>query len=210
MRQFLITSALVIFLASQAQAQIGYGFEVGFNMSDYNIKSNGNIRKTNFKNGGRAGILADIPINEDFVFQPGVYYVTNGFHVDLPLGYERYKINTFELPLNVQYAIGDADNNHIFVGAGPFLAYNRDGKFNIHSGFVDSERRILTGASPANDIRSLDIGAGVNVGYRLPMGLFVRLRAQMGFRNLAPKNTTGDDNKMRSMGFCLSGGYWFR
>jgi hypothetical protein len=211
MKQLLLLAGILLATTATGYSQIGYGVEVGLNAGDYHVKLNGDTKKTDFKLGGRVGVIAGIPLNEDFVFQPGLLYVTNGYRADLPGAagsYERYRVNTIELPLNVQHAFGDEDEAHLFAGAGPYVAYNRNGQYHIHSGTVNSDRALKMGTWPTDDIKQMDIGVGVNGGYRLASGLFVRLKAQLGLRNLWPDEKA--DVKLRNFGFCISGGYWFR
>lgn len=207
MKHILLLTAMIITMAVQVQAQLGIGVELGFNASDYNIKKNNELKQTDMKFGGRLGGFVDYAFANHFYFQPGIYHVTNGYKSNLQNGYEQYTISTVEIPLNVVYKTGLFENSTFFIGAGPFLGYNRDGEYYIQNGSILSKKDLDFGKWPIDDIRKLDLGGGANIGYQNHTGFFLRARAQMGLLNLVPgKNRT---TSMESVGYCLSVGYIF-
>ena len=92
-RLLLLSVAFSSFIFS-AQAQVGFGIEAGFNVSDYTLKTNNNIKPTDPKLGGRLGVISDIGITDNFYFQPGLHYVTNGYKAFITNGYEQYILNS--------------------------------------------------------------------------------------------------------------------
>lgn len=206
MKKFLL-SACLCFGISSLHAQTGFGIEAGYNLSNYTIKSKGNMVPTDMRYGGRIGILSDMALTDNLYFQPGIYYVSNGYKMNITNGYHSYRINTIEIPLNIEYKIGMLGTNRVFLGAGPYVGLNKDGNLLVHTNITDSRRDLMLGAKKGNDFKALDLGAGVNVGFQLTAGLFARLRGQMGIANLDPMGSK--DSYVRNYSFSFSVGYLF-
>jgi hypothetical protein len=208
MNRLLLLSVVFSSFFFSAQAQVGFGIEAGFNVSDYTLKTNDNTKPTDPKLGGRLGIISDIGITDNFYFQPGLHYVTNGYKAFITNGYEQFILNTVELPLNIQYKFGALGNNRLYVGIGPYFAWNKDGYYRVFvNKFVDSRSDLRIGNGATDVLRSFDFGGGVNGGYQITEGLYVRVRAQMGFVDLLPGNNA--NTSARSVGYSISGGYIF-
>lgn len=206
MKRVLLVAGMFLAL-SPLRAQTGFGVEVGYNLSSYSIKSGGAMIPTDMRYGGRIGALSDIAINDNVYFQPGLYYVSNGFKSNIANGNQSYRINTIEIPLNIEYKIGMLGTNRVFLGAGPYFGWNKDGNVLVHTSVVDSRRDLMFGAGKGNDFKAVDLGAGVNVGFQLTAGLFARLRGQMGIANLDPSGA--NNSYARNYSFGLSVGYLF-
>lgn len=207
MKHIFLLSALLGAIALHSYAQMGLGIEAGANWSDYTVKLPAGTKKTQFKTGMRLGILSDMALSDNFYFQPGIYYLGGGYHTNLSNGYEQYDLNTIEVPLNIQYKIGPLGANRVFVGLGPFVAFNRSGSYHVRVPYVDSKRALHFGNDAADDIKYFDVGAGINVGYQITDGLFARVGAQMGIMDAAPKGVP--NTSAHSLGICVSAGYLF-
>lgn len=206
MKKLLFSACLVLGFGA-GYAQMGFGIEAGYNLSNYTIRSKGAMIPTDMRYGGRLGALADMALTDNLYFQPGIYYVSNGYKMNIANGYQSYRVNTIEIPLNIEYKIGMLGTNRVFLGAGPYVGWNKDGNVLVHTNVVDSRRDLMFGAKKGNDFKAIDFGAGVNVGFQLTAGLFARLRGQMGIVNLDPSGTK--DSYIRNYGFSLSVGYLF-
>ena len=195
--------------AGGAKAQLGFGGEVGLNCSNYMVKKSGTEVETKNRFGMRLGGLADIAISDNFFLQPGLYFVSNGYHRNFPGGKDEVGLNTLELPVNIEYKIGMLGTNRFFVGAGPYASLYTGGYYKVFSPlYVDSKSDLRIGGGATDQIRGFDLGLGANVGYQLTAGLFFRARVQAGLLNLAaPINN--NDNFVRSFNFCFSAGYIF-
>lgn len=206
MKRFLLVAGMFLAL-SPLRAQTGFGVEAGYNLSGYSVKSGGAMVPADVRYGGRIGALADLAITDNVYFQPGLYYVSNGFKSNIATGYQSFRINTIEIPLNFEYKIGMLGTNRVFLGAGPYFGWNKDGNVLVHTNVVDSRRDLMFGAGKGNDFKAVDLGAGVNVGFQLTAGLFARLRGQMGITNLDPSSAS--DSHVRNYSFGLTVGYLF-
>lgn len=206
MKKFLLSAAIIAGLG-QAHAQTGFGVEVGYHLSNYNMKSAGAMVPTDVRYGGRLGALADLAFTDNLYFQPGIYYVSNGYKLDIPNGYQSFRVNTLEVPLNIQYKIGMLGTNRVFLGAGPYVAANVHGNATTQTSTVSSRRDLMFGGKPGNDIKAFDFGLGANIGFQLTAGLFARARMQAGIVNQDPSGAK--DSYMRNYGFSLTVGYLF-
>jgi hypothetical protein len=196
-----LLTVLFSLVALASHAQCGFGLEAGANFSDYNM--------TEIKSGMRIGAFCDMRLSDKCYFQPGIYYVANGYKANLLKGYEQYNLNTIEVPLNIEYRIGTLFSNTLFIGAGPYFAFYGDGSYTIDAKPIYSKRALRLGNGATDDMRRFDFGCGVNLGYEIAEVLFVRARAQMGISDLLPSGW--QNSSANSMGGSLSvGGYIFR
>lgn len=205
--KFLPSLVALLLAAASANAQVGIGPELGFNASGYNhVKDNEKVN-TDLKYGGRIGVVFDWGLSDHLYLQPAALYVTNGYKEAFQNGTKTFLINTIEVPINLEYKFSTPEHNRFFVGAGPFIGFNKAGAVKTDVGKVHSRRDILIGTGDADEIIVFDLGAGVNGGYELSEGFYVRLRAQMGFLNIQPH---GDSfNSLKSYNFGISFGYLF-
>jgi hypothetical protein len=180
--------------------------------------------------GLRAGFVADLGISDNFSIQPGLQFVMKGARNEISLdegdntnGFEYQEqslinLNYIELPINIQYKTRE-DGTGFFVGAGPYFGYAISGKRSLQidstlyrggSRFhndVDIDDELSFGDNKNDDYKNLDIGLGVNAGYMLPMGAFVRAYGQYGFSNIFPVPEAKYETK--NYGFGISFGYMF-
>lgn len=207
MKRHLILSVVTLLVAAACSAQVGFGVEAGLNFSQYNVQFTDGTKNNNLKLAGRYGLLSEFAISDNFYFQPGFFYATNGYKHNLQGGYEKYVINSVEVPLNIEYKIGELGNPRIFVGAGPYIAYNKAGFYKIHiDRKVDSRRDLRIGSGATDDFKRWDMGFGVNVGYQFIPALLVRARWQMGLND---QSTGFANNSAHLMTFGITAGYLF-
>lgn len=207
MKRILLLSTAMFSMALTGTAQMGFGVEAGFNVSNYNVLYHGAMKETSFRNGGRFGVMSDMALTDNLYFQPGICYVTTGYRNNIAGGYQQMTVKSVEIPLFLQYKIGMLGTDRLFLGAGPFIGWNKDGNNYLHTATIDSRSDIKIGSKVGDGLRPIDIGAGINVGYQLTAGLVARLRGQMGFMDLDPTGLS--DMSIRSYSFCVSAGYMF-
>ena len=229
MKKVLLTAATAALALGADAQQTRYGFEIGAHLGNVvqELPERGRIegqdptstfRKEHVDGrpnvGLRAGLVADFGISDNFSIQPGLQFVMKGvrneFTVDLPGApnteyQEKMNLNYIELPIYLQYKTRE-DGTGFMVGAGPYFGYAFGGK--IVSQINDTEvgdRELSFGDNNNDDIKNLDVGVGVNLGYMLPSGVFVRGYGQWGFSNLYPVPEAKYETK--NYGFGLSVGY---
>ncbi len=205
MKKIILVTFALSLSAIYSYAQLGFGAEAGFNASDYHVKMSGNTASTDYKFGARVGILSDIALSDNFYFQPGVYYLNGGYKTTITGGTVETIVHSIQIPLNIQYKIGALGSNRFFVGAGPYVDWNKDGYSHLRAGSIDSRSDLKIGSTVIDQLKAIDLGIGANVGYQITEGLFVRFRYQMGFLNLYPGGVP--NSSIKNTGFCLSAGY---
>lgn len=223
---FLTAAAAAMALGANAQ-QSRYGIEIGAHMGNLvqELPETGRIGEnptSTFRKqhidarpnlGLRAGLVADFGISDNFSINTGLQFVMKGarneFSVDTPVVNTEYQekinLNYIEVPVYVQYKTRE-DGTGFMVGAGPYFGYAFGGK--IVSQINDTEvgnRELSFGDNANDDIKNLDIGVGLNVGYMLPVGVFVRGYGQYSFSNIYPVPEAKYETK--NYGFGLSVGY---
>ena len=200
----LLTGFLVTFFA---HAQIGYGPEVGLNISDYYGKAAGKKISTDVKYGGMFGANVEIELTDHFFLLPGLFNYRNGYTTPHSTGTSTIAINTIEIPVNIEYKFGPPERVKFFVGLGPYVGINYGGTLITSAPSVYSTRDVYIGSTADNDIKRIDVGmAGWGV-YQITRGLFFRARYQHGILNMRP---SGDaNNTLRNYSFSLSAGYMF-
>ncbi len=182
--------------------------------------------------GLRAGLVADIGVSDNFSIQPGLQFVMKGARNEFSLTetnasgrefktqvQDLLNINYIELPINVQYKTRE-DGTGFFVGAGPYVGYAFSGKRSLQTetsrkggGLTDSTAKTQSddpldfGDNAGDDIKNLDVGIGLNVGYMLPAGAFVRGYGQYSFSNIYP--VAESDYETKNYGFGITLGYMF-
>ena len=207
MRLYHFLFAVLLCTAVSATAQIGFGPEVGFNLSNYTGKENGKKISHSPKYGGMFGGILELEISDHFFFLPGLFDYRNGFAESYAGGTKTYAVNTIEVPLNIEYKFGPPQKVKFFVGAGPYFDLNYDGTVVTSVLPIYSTYDIRMGNDATDDIRSFDIGLGAFGVYQITRGLFFRARYQYGFLNMLPQGNT--NNSLYNRSFSLSLGYMF-
>lgn len=143
--------------------------------------------------GFRAGVMADIPVSEQFSIRPQLLYSVKGTKVNLgdllggvPTGVDPKQLeltlnyNFLELPVLVMYGL-DAGPGRVVLGAGPYAAYLLKASSTFDGKTLNDD---LTGA------KRLDYGLAASAGYELPMGVTLSAYYSLGLANLAAGSAT--------------------
>jgi hypothetical protein len=220
MKKTILSLVAVGLMATAANAQIAIAPELGLNLSDISAKSQDpaggtHTTSTSMRPGLAVGAIVDIGITGNIFFQPGLFYeMTGAKSTDAPQS--KININTLVIPLNFEYKFGVAGGNRFFAGVGPYIGYNISGKETWDAdpaNYIPAGSHTLTFGSDkgsalgtGDDLKALDLGLGLNVGYLLSNGFYVRAHYQMGLTNLLPG---GDDkNSFKTSAFGLTVGYY--
>lgn len=195
-------------LCAGAFAQFSVGPEAGLLFSNYTGKSNGETVNTKPVFGARFGATADLGLGSHFAVQSGLLYVINGYQLDYFILSQKVTINTLEVPLNVFWKSGEPGDDRFFVGVGPYIGWNMSGKYKETGNGASETRSLNIGDKVGeDDSKRTDYGIGVNLGYQLSMGLFIRAHFQKGLANLQPGGNA--DNIAQNMNYGISFGYLF-
>jgi hypothetical protein len=173
--------------------------------------------ESDFATGVRLGGIVDIPLSANIFFTPGLSLITNGgsaiTYVNGSTGRKEYsehtwRIYTLAIPLQIQYKFGQPNDGRFFIGGGVTVGYNIRGAINPPS--IKGES-LKIGSSKTDDIKPLDVSAGIRGGYELENGLFFCVRSEIGFSNLRPQSLVEYPfiSKIYSNSFALQIGYVF-
>ncbi|MDE0470385.1 MAG: porin family protein [Ekhidna sp.] len=209
-----ITLTLSIILISLTStltfSQVRIGFQGGLNLNDVagdKIEDDSYVGNTKFKAGVNFGVVADIALQEQFSFQPGLLYTSKGtsekgLEDD---DYNMVRLDYLEVPLLFNYSFTDQFSGFI----GPYFAFGLGGvdkyKFiNGQKGEVDykatggevklSELRFAEEAYLISELipedeeicfNNVDYGLNFGVGFNLSNEATIRLGYSLGLNNLS-------------------------
>lgn len=205
----MILLASVALIAQTASAQLSIAPEAGFQMTNANIKFGGDKVDTKMKAGFRVGANLDMGLTENLHVQAGLFYSGMGTKKDAQLGglvpEQTISYNYLQIPVYINYMTGKAGDNRFFAGVGPYLGYAIGGKAKMG----DNSEDIKIGTEKGeDDIKPMDFGVNVNIGYMLSMGLYARAHYSMGLSNNVPGGDS--DFSGKNSGFGISLGYAFK
>lgn len=219
----ILTTLLFVVFTLGAQRQIKYGVVAGF---DYTTIAN--IEDNDWRPGFKAGIKADIPLNEKFNFQPALLFSTKGCEGDIynfstDYSHLSYTItsNYIELPLLFTYNIPLSGKTKFLIAAGPYLAIGIGGKtkMSIDNGFDSYELKWNTfdGFNEEYEEYSLsspsmerfDWGLATGIGMQINK-VQVLLNYDFGFQDLYEDNFSDQSTGRNSHWVVgISAGYFF-
>lgn len=193
-------------------------------------------QKNKVKVGLLAGFVASVPINSMLAFRPELNFIQEGTKQTISGNYTFYTfeqqheitLNYIQLPLNVVYKI-PAGAGTAFLGLGPVLQFGISGKdkykFTSATDPADNETKtydVKFDGKKSDDItdpndtdghlKRFDAGINVLAGYKLPMGVFVKLGYSHGFINIDPNKDNADASdrsSYKNSGFNVVVGYMF-
>lgn len=203
-RKLILFALLIVSISSEAQIKVGP--EAGVYIGSISRSVQGFSVNNSVRPGLRAGLNADFAINDNFSIQPGLFYTGRSTKSTLDFFVisieQSLSVNYLELPVNFVYKAGSPDKGRIFIGVGPYIGYALGGKTKTDipnslflQGFINDpsllgllteDRNINVGVDTTDDVRPIDIGANISIGYEFPFGLFFRGQVGMGFMNTAP------------------------
>jgi Outer membrane protein beta-barrel domain len=199
MKKIILSLLSVAAITSAANAQIAFAPELGLNLANMAINDEGTKVSTSMKAGLTVGAIVDIGFTDNLYLQPGLFYMMNG----AKFSGGSYNVNTIQIPVNVEYKLGDPGDNRFFFGAGPYLGYNVSANTKVGS----TNTKIDIGTDKTKDgLKPLDIGLGVNLGYLLSNGFFARAHYQLGLTDLNPVGKS--DHSIKTSGLGLTVGYY--
>jgi hypothetical protein len=192
-------------IATATNAQMIIGPELGLNMANMSVKTAGSSVTTSMKAGLAIGASLNFGLTDNLFLQPGLFYLMNGCKAKVPVPTggtvdADFNVSTIQIPINVQYMLGEAGENRFFFGVGPYLGYNIGAKMKSGS----NSSTVDVGTDKAKDgLKPMDFGAGINVGYLLASNWFVRVHYQFGFANLDPISDADNSKKASALGITV-------
>ncbi len=223
MKNKLLSIALILLLSAsftiaQEKAKMSFGVLGGVNYQNLNGKDLGGDKlKNDMLLGFHGGINVQMPITQDFYFQPGVMYSTKGSENTSGSLTTNTKLNYIEIPLNFVYKTS-VGNGFFMLGFGPYISYGISGNVKTTGGSLTIDRDVeFKNVVETDDniltpyYKAFDAGANIFVGYEMSSGLFLQLDTDFGMLNINPeyKILSTDKSSTKNTGFGLSLGYRF-
>ena len=209
----LILAALIIATTYTAHAQVALGLEGGLNFANYIQKTENEKRNSDYVSGARISLLIDGALGGHCFLQSGLMYVEDGtkftIHDQANNPYILcLNVNTLALPINFIYKTGKPKHGHFFLGGGIYLGANFGGTSRTFPATIFN-RPLKFGSESTDDLKRVDIGGILNIGYQTKSRLFVRASYHMGFTNLNPTGTIDGAVTVKNSNIGLTVGYLF-
>ncbi|MBO9727217.1 MAG: PorT family protein [Chitinophaga sp.] len=198
-----LLSAAALLVASLSFGQTKWGIVAGPQFSSITGKASGSSKETsNLLVGVRAGVTADLPLGDDFFIGTGLLYSGKGGKAknsDI-----KTTLSYLELPVHFMFK-PEVGSGRLVLSAGPYFAYGISGKMKDVPLLGDVD--VYDDKAGFSKQKRFDAGAGINVGYEMPMGLYFGLNTDLGLINTA--DNTSNDRKFKNTSFGVSVGYKF-
>ncbi|MGE5106443.1 MAG: porin family protein [Sphingobacteriales bacterium] len=212
----LILSVLLVTAFALVNAQnIRFGVQAGVTFASAKAKILGLNITSDSKVGFTAGVLADIPIADQFVFQPSLNFTQKGSKLSETDGADKIEskqtLNYIELPLNFLFQT-EAGSGKFFAGIGPALGYGISGKAKdketINGTTTETTEDIKFGTDKQNDhYKPFEFSGNILAGYELSNGAFIAVNYNLGLNNIDVEGSSDYTYKNRYFGIRI--GYKF-
>jgi opacity protein-like surface antigen len=207
MKKIVFATLTGLLSAGLASAQIRIAPELGLNLASVSGKNGGESMSSGMKIGGRVGAIVEFGLTKNIYLRPGLQYsMLGGKNGDLNEGMDvdvTETINYLQVPVNVLYKLGNPGEGRFYVGLVPYVGFALSGKGKIDDKSFDLE---IGSDKDKDDLKPLDFGAGIKVGYEMPMGLYVDASYMLGLTNNLPGGDA--DNKMSNRNITIGVGYF--
>jgi hypothetical protein len=176
-------------LSLVSRAQVRVGAAIGVSAAKMEGRLNGEGRT-----GVMSSLVLDAPIKNNFSFLPTLSYVQKGVTEPHPAGTliskQYVALRYMELSPNIVYHIGSMTGSSFFIGLGPSLDLNLPSKRVTITDGNKTYQDILFGPTAENDVRGMDYGVNLLMGWRTKPGFFFMVNYNKGFRDISPEAAT--------------------
>jgi len=222
MKKVFFSTALLVagaFFSATAQSTtakssgISFGIRAGVNLQNINGRDfNDDKLENKLVPRFQAGVVADIPLADQFYIQPGLLFSGKGAKENG--SDDNVSVSYLEVPLTFLFKpmLG---TGHLLLGVGPYVGFAVTGRVTDPNDNKQTIKfkNIITPAEALTDpyLRRMDAGANLLFGYELSNNLSIQLNSQLGLAKINPEIEGVSDNKtaLRNTGFGLSLGYRF-
>jgi hypothetical protein len=180
----LFVSVILLGSAVMAQTSAKLGIKAGLNVS--NVALEPEVIDKGTRLGFHGGLLAHIHVSPQIGIQPEILFSGQGFEDNT--NDAEWKLNYLNIPVMIQYMF----DNGFRLQAGPQVGFLLDGKIEGDAGGADVDI--------ADDLKKIDAGVGLGVGYLSYSGLGIEGRYNLGLTNINDVGT----NELRNRVFQIS------
>lgn len=225
MKNVRMLSLLLIcsFFAYTITAQVSFGLRGGVNFANVNATDAIEALAPDFKYTTAFSVagMAEIPITENFAFQPELAYTVKGFSLEesvnvelfntpIPLGVRAItKFGYLEAPLLGKVKFGN-ETVKAYIAAGPSFGYALNGNLQTRTNSIIDIKLIDTDINlDAIDYERFEVSgvAGAGLQFQTVFGqFFVDARYQHGFTELYDIPLV--EEKIKNQGFSLNAGFF--
>lgn len=163
-----------------------------------------------YKYGIRAGVYAEIHLQQAFYLTPGLAFSIKGADNLNGVNDHNATIYYLEIPVQLTYK-SSLTIGSILVGMGGYIAY----AFSGNRKFAGGSEKITFTSNVSNPVgvpymKPFDAGVDLMLGFEFPIRLRIAFNMQLGMINLEPKiENIRPKATMRNIGYALSLGYRF-
>ena len=184
MKKVFLFAVLAVFAFTSVNAQeVKFGVKAGVNLASITGDDTDDLdSRTSIHFGG----VAEIVFSEKFSFQPELLYSGQGAKYEEEGYKETWKLDYINLPLMAKYYIVEGFS----VEAGPQVGFLMSSKW-------EAEYEGETEDGDIEDIKSIDFGLNLGLGYKMDNGLNFGARYNLGLSN--GYDGEGDDELKNSV-----------
>ena len=215
---FILTAFIFCFSLTALSQKTRVGVTGGISFANLSRTIGGADKDGEYRLGVIGGFQLEVPLCKkgNFSFQPDLHYIQKGA-AQIPSTPTFIKIYTAlryaELATNFLYNFNSVKGT-FYLGGGPYVGLPLPSKNVTHvAGAPNVETDISFGNAIANDLKGVDYGGNVVMGYRMKNGIFVSTNYFQGARNLVPQDKldlpASADDKIKNIAFAIRVGYLF-
>lgn len=183
---FLVFAFAASVVAAKAQSTgASFGVKAGLNLSNLKAKYGDNTESLDTKPGFHVGAYANVPLASSLSFNPELQFAQEGAKQEEDGYKSTSKLNYLNLPLLVQY-----NASGFFAETGPQVGLLLSAKNKTEYDGQEEETDVK------DDMNSTSFAWAIGLGYRMPAGLGIGARYNLGLSNLA--KDAEDDYKIKS------------
>jgi len=215
---FILTTCIFCLSITARSQKTRVGITGGIVAANLSKTIGGADQDGEYKLGIIGGFQLEVPLGKKnkFSFQPDLHYIQKGASI-IPTNPVFNKIYTAlryaELAPNFVYNF-KGNKGNFYLGGGPYVGLPLPSKNVTHTaGAPNIETDVSFGNEVAKDLRGVDFGVNVVMGYRMNNGIFVSANYIQGARNLVPGDKldipASADDKIKNIAFAIRVGYLF-
>jgi len=205
--------AAVLAVATPAFSQdVNFGVLAGMNFANASAKTEGNdVDDLKTKLGLNIGAFVDFNFSEKLALETGLQFEQKGTKFEnenkefgIPIKVtQKMIVNYLTIPVNARLNLPVGDNNLYFL-AGPTLGIGLSGKTTLEVGDEEESEDLKFGDDEESDIKRLNIGTRLGVGFELSNKLGIRCTYELGLSNLMPEGDSDNSTKFNAFGIALT------
>ncbi|MBU0697148.1 MAG: PorT family protein, partial [Bacteroidetes bacterium] len=152
---------------------------------------------------------ADVPVSTMFSVQPGISIQGKGAkYFDNGTNQVEDNILVVEVPVNLLANLS-AGPGHVYLGGGPYAGFNVSGKRKYITNSSTTDAKLNIGNKNGDDLKGLDFGLNLLLGYQLNTGLNFGVGYGFGLTNLKPTSTSNTNVQQNNRVASFTVGYAF-